>query len=313
MTETIIKRKIIKKRKKRAKKVKPTQEQKQTQIINIYNSSKLRNPLGLKRQKEKDRISPLENRRVYRPIAINQHVNSFEVEQRLYSKLADENRLNQISQQRERTRIERERLAREQQMKTENENYQQAVFDFIKRKEARINEQIRNQIDERLNTSFESIPSKGYGDEPLDKPAELPPDPIEDNGPTGSTPSLTPPQIAEPISGEKAKGIPEVKPVPAIPPPTGQAEIIDVNQATQAPITIPEKFNSLNEENQQILKKEFVRKFPNTKLFKKKKGISSEGTIKKQVKKEEQDSFNLIYEKLITGQDIPKRGRKLKK
>ncbi len=302
MTETIIKRKIIKKRKKRAKKVKPTQEQKQTQIINIYNSSKLRNPLGLKRQKEKDRISPLENRRVYRPIAINQHVNSFEVEQRLYSKLADENRLNQISQQRERTRIERERLAREQQMKTENENYQQAVFDFIKRKETRINEQIRNQIDERLNTSFESIPSKGYGDEPLVKRAELPPDPIEDNGPTGSTP-----QIAEPISGEKAEGL------PAIPPPTGQAEIIDVNQATQAPITISEKFNSLNEENQQILKKELVKKFPNTKLFKKKKGISSEGTIKKQVKKEEQDSFNLIYEKLITGQDIPKRGRKPKK
>jgi hypothetical protein len=308
MSETIIKRKIIKKRKKRAKKVKPTQEQKQTQIINIYNSSKLRNPLGLKRQKEKDRISPLENRRVYRPIAINQHVNSFEVEQRLYSKLADENRLNQISQQRERTRIERERLAREQQMKTENENYQQAVFDFIKRKEAGIDERIRNQIDQRLNTSFESVPSKGYGDEPLDEPAELPTQ-QEDNGPTGSTPILTP-QIAKPISEEKAQEIPEVEPPPSPPTTTGQAEIIETQQAT-VPKTITDKYNILTDEQKETIRKAILKEYPKTKMFKgdKKNVLSAETTIKTQVNNNVKDKFNEIFNNLTTGQTIKKRGR----
>lgn len=265
MTETIIKRKIIK-RKKRAKKVKPTQEQKQTQIINIYNPTKLRsNPLSIRRQKEKDRISPLQNSRVYRPIAINQHVNSFEVEQRLYSKLADENRLNMLSQQRERARMERERTAREQQMKTENENYQRAVFDFIKRKEAGIDERIRNQIDERLNTSFESIPSKGFGDEPLDEPAQTPPETIdlteEKEAFSGSTP-----QVAEPIID--VIGTPPAGTRPPTPPP--KEEQAEIQKAILAPTTIVDKFNSLTAKQKEIIKDEIQKKYPNTVLFTKK-------------------------------------------
>lgn len=306
MTDTIIKRKIIKKRKKRAKKIKPTQEQKQTQIINIYNPTKLRsNPLSIRRQKEKDRISALQNSRVYRPIAINQHVNSFEVEQRLYSKLADENRLNMLSQQRERARMERERTAREQQMKTENENYQRAVFDFIKRKEAGIDERIRNQIDERLNLSFESIPSKGFGDEPLDEPAQTPPEPIEEKvsfSGSGSTP-----QVAEPIIdviGTPPAGTEERPPTP--PPKEEQAEI---QKAILAPTTIVDKFNSLTAKQKEIIKDEIQKKYPNTVLFTKKGKISSQTTINKQVKVTVKNDFNLIYNKLTSGQTIKKRGR----
>jgi hypothetical protein len=304
MTETIIKRKIIK-RKKRAKKVKPTQEQKQTQIINIYNPTKLRsNPLSIRRQKEKDRISPLQNSRVYRPIAINQHVNSFEVEQRLYSKLADENRLNMLSQQREQARMERERTAREQQMKTENENYQRAVFDFIKRKESGIDERIRNQIDERLNVSFESVPSKGYGDEPLDKPAQTPPEPIdltEEKEPlSGSTT-----QVAKPIIDVVATPPAGTRP-PTPPPEEGQAGI---QTAQTVPITIVDKFNSLTNEQKDTIREMIQKKYPNTLLFTKKGKISSQTTINKQVRVTVKNDFNLIYNKLTSGQTIKKRGR----
>jgi hypothetical protein len=306
MTETIIKRKIIKKRKKRAKKVKPTQEQKQTQIINIYNSGKLRNPLGIKRQKAKDKISTLETRRVYRPISINQHVNSFEVQERLYSKLADENRLNQISQQRERERLERQRVAREQEMKNQQDAFQQNVFEYIRRREFGIGERLRNELDVRQNQSFENEYSKGFGDTPLDQPAQTLPDPIdlpEEKDPfSGSTP-----QIAEPIIDVIATPPAGVETRPPTPPPEkGQAEI---QTAIEAPTTIVDKFNSLTAKQKEIIKDEIQKKYPNTLLFTKKGKISSQTTINKQVKVTVKNDFNLIYNKLTSGQTIKKRGR----
>ena len=173
MVETIIKRKIIKKKKKPKKskpkaKPKPTQEQKQTQIVNIYNSGKLRNPIGIKRQKQKDKINPLELRRVYRPISINQHVNSFEVEQRLYRKIADENRLNQIAQKQEREN----QLRTMQQNEIEKaRNQQQVQLDLanrLKNLERKLNESQRTQLEQPINNSFEQEPSMGFGDKNLD-------------------------------------------------------------------------------------------------------------------------------------------------
>lgn len=298
MTETIIKRKIIKKRKKRAKKAKPTQEQKQTQIINIYNSGKLRNPLGIKRQKAKDTISKLQTSRVYRPISINQHVNSFEVQERLYSKLADENRLNQISQQRERERLERQRVAREQEMKNQQDAFQQNVFEYIRRREFGIGERLRNELDVRQNQSFENEYSKGFGDTPLDEPEQFTPTERF----SGSTP-----QIAEPIIdviGTPPAGAEVIR--PPSPPPEEKAEI---QTATQAPIKITDKFNSLGDVEKVVIRDEILKKFPTTQLFTKKGKIASQSTINKQVKSEVRNVFNAIYEKLSTGQTIKKRGR----
>lgn len=298
MTETIIKRKIIKKRKKRAKKVKPTQEQKQTQIINIYNSGKLRNPLGIKRQKAKDKISALQTSRVYRPISINQHVNSFEVQERIYSKLADENRLNQISQQRERERLERQRVAREQEMKNQQDAFQQNVFEYIRRREFGIGERLRNELDVRQNQSFENEYSKGFGDTPLDEPAQ----PTETF--SGSTPQI--PQVAEPIIDVIGTPPAGTEARPPSPPVEEKAEI---QTATQVPIKIKDKYESLTELNKQIIKGEILKKFPKSKIFKKDGTISANSTIKSQVLSDERTLFNKIYEKLSTGQTIKKRGR----
>jgi hypothetical protein len=51
------------------------------------------------------------------------------------------------------------------------------------------------------------------------------------------------------------------------------------------------------------------KKYPNTLLFTKKGKISSQTTINKQVRVTVKNDFNLIYNKLTSGQTIKKRGR----
>ena len=312
MVEVIIKRKIIKKKKpKKPKKKKPTQEQKQTQkqIINIYNSGALRNPLGIKRQKQKDKISPLNVPRVYRPISITPHVNSFEVEQRLYKKLADENRMSQLSQQRERETLLREAREREAEMKKQNEKYQQDVFEYIKAKEKKYDEIQKRQLEEPQLTSFEDIPSKGYGDNPLDpRRAEEPEEPEEkdDDEPSVSTPSIT---VAEPIPdviSTPPAGVEQTRP----PTPPQEEEEAEIQQAQTAPLTITEKYNSLTDKQKEIIREEILKKYPDTKIFKgkEKNKLAKESTIKSMMTLDERNSFNNIYEQLTTGTK-KKKGR----
>ena len=316
MVETIIKRKIIKKRKKRAKKAKPTQEQKQTQIVNIYNSGKLRNPIGIKRQKQKDKISALENRRIYRPLAINQHVNSFEIEQRLYSKFADENRLNQIAQQKERERMERERTREQQILRQEQDLFQKNVFDYVKRKELDLSNKIRNQLDQAELNTFDNTPSKGYGDEQLDpipefnpKSAEEPDEPV-----SGSNPNIT---IAEPLEEGAGEAIPIAGgsipagiQEPSSPPPPEPELEEKIEKAEKLPVNITDKYNSLPEVQREILRKEMLTKYPNTRIFKgkDKRQLSAQSTIKSMITVNERNFFNSTYEKLITG-TTKKKGR----
>lgn len=168
MVEVIVKRKIIKKKKpkkpKKPIKKKPTQEQKQTQkqIINIYSSGALRNPLGIKRQKEKDRINPLAVPRIYRPVSVNQHVNSFEVEQRLYRKLADENRLSKLAQERERQNILRENKLKEAEIKRSQEKTQADMFNHIKNLEKKLDDSSRGQLERPNYSDFDKENSMGF-------------------------------------------------------------------------------------------------------------------------------------------------------
>jgi len=199
MVEVIVKRKIIKKKKpkkpKKPIKKKPTQEQKQKQIINIYSGGALRNPLGIKRQKEKDLVSPLQVPRIYRPISINQHVNSFEVEQKIWRKVADEQRLSQMALQREREEKERELKKREEEMRKQNERYQKDLLEHTKRIQKDLNDFKRSQLDTPKTTSFidEPIINKSFDNnsrfedkkkqeiyDPVEEKEEMFYDPIEE-------------------------------------------------------------------------------------------------------------------------------------
>jgi len=296
MVEVIIKRKIIKKKKpKKPKKKKPTQEQKQTQkqIINIYNSGALRNPLGIKRQKQKDKISPLNVPRIYRPISVNPHVNSFEVEQRLYRKLADENRMSQLTQQRERENFLREAREREAEQRKENEKYQKAVFEYIKAKEKKYDEIQKRQLEEPQLTSFEDTQSKGYGDNPLDPRPRRADEPEEkdDDGPSGSTPDITVGELIPVVTGTPPPGVDQ-------PPPQEEEE--KVQTAITELGTITDKYNSLNDEQKEIIREKILKKYPETKIFKgpEKDQLSAKSVITSGVLAIEKTYFNKIWDEL---------------
>ena len=152
MSEKIIKKKVIKQRRKKKTKPSQKQSQRQTQIINVY-TQRSGLPLSANRQKAKNSISPMENSRVYRPLAINQHVNSFEVEQRLYRKIADETQLTEATRRRERElqqaqmnaervnemrNLQKTLLERDQEFQKRIDQNQEDIFNFINAKERKI-------------------------------------------------------------------------------------------------------------------------------------------------------------------------------
>ena len=158
MTETREKKKIIKKpksKKPKAKKPKSKQTQKQTQkqVINIFPGG-LRNP-------RKTKNPTLSRAKVYRPVNITQMTNPFAVEQRLYSKIADEERNKRLafeSEQRQRQALfEQQRIQEEENKRLKDLDEQRKFKTLLNQRLDRLDSRSVALPTPHANSNFQAL------------------------------------------------------------------------------------------------------------------------------------------------------------